>query len=300
MKKWMLLLAALVLCTVTAVSAFADGSTWVCPQCGAVHPFSEKFCSACGTAQPVGTQFCPKCGRAFREGELYCPVDATPRYGNPGSNSGIGGQGSGMGGQGSGIGGQSSGMGGQSSGMGGQSSGIGGQGTGSGSSGWTGIPVLSQQYPGFTVKMTLLEGAEKEGRRQSYAGPGKAYAGSGGYKPYKQSGITAYFIESKWVFVHLSYWTVEDRFLYLPSYAFTSLKNVPTVDSLSSRSGRTLERIVPSWGPGSQYYTFEKFAAPSGAGLKIFFQENGYYYAEYTCAEGLVRMWLPAGKVAVQ
>ena len=161
------------------------------------------------------------------------------------------------------------------------------------------IPVLSEEYVGQSVKLTLFKDSEKENRRPSYAGPGSNYAGSGAYKPYKQSGITAYFIESKWVFVHLSYWTVEDRYLYLPSYAFTSLKNVPTVTSLESVSGKTMEDIIPSWGPGTEYFTFDSFVAKKGIQVKVFFKENGYLYAEYTSPEGLVRMWLPEEKVVL-
>lgn len=160
------------------------------------------------------------------------------------------------------------------------------------------VPVLSEVYPGLDA---FLKSTGGDGYRvYSYLGPGKAYKASGGYKPAKQKKITVYFEENGFVLADVQYQTAEERFVYLPAGSLTSTDTVPSVSNLKSYSGTANANITPSWGPAGRFNSVGSLVVSKGTGLTVFFQENGFVYAEYSCGKGKVRMWLPADKISVK
>lgn len=159
------------------------------------------------------------------------------------------------------------------------------------------LPVLSEEYPGQIVRLTRVEKGD-DVRYQSQTGPGKNYAGGGGFQSRKAQSTTAFFREGIWVYVHLTYATAPERYVYFQRANFVSYRNVPEVSELPFIEGTTTARINPKWGPEDKFAEEEKFAVSAGTSVKAFFQENNYVMAEFSCAEGLVRMWLPIDKVS--
>ena len=167
----------------------------------------------------------------------------------------------------------------------------------------SGVSMLDRfydYYPGTSVQIRKFygEGSESE-RHQSYAGPGSSYSTAGAYKPYKVTHAEAFFEENGFVFVHLEYQTVADRFLYFRKSCFRNLPPLPSVDEWDTQEAVTLSSITPSWGPGKGYSLEKEFIAGKGIQISILFEENDYVYAEYQCARGAVRMWLPKEKVSI-
>ena len=160
------------------------------------------------------------------------------------------------------------------------------------------VPVLSEVYPGFEAHLRISN--DNDFRVRSYAGPGEAFVYSGGYKPYQQKEIIVYYEEDGFVLADVSYQTLEERFVYLPRISFDSIGAVPTVSDLEYYHGITTTRIRPSWGPDNRFYSVESLAVDKGAEVKVFFQENGFVFAEYVCEKGTVRMWLPANNIEIE
>ena len=73
------------------------------------------------------------------------------------------------------------------------------------------IPVFSDMFSPSKGHLKLL-GDENE-RAYSFAGPGKGFADSGGYKPWKQAQVTTYFNENGWILTDIVYATAEERFV---------------------------------------------------------------------------------------
>ncbi len=160
------------------------------------------------------------------------------------------------------------------------------------------LPVLSEAYPGLDVR---LKSAGDDGYRvYSYLGPGKAYVPSGGYKPAKQRKVTVYFQEDGFVLADVQYQTTEERFVYLPKGSLSVSGSIPDGSKMKTYTGTANGNITPSRGPDGRFNSVSSLAVKKGTKLTVFFQENGFIYAEYSCDKGKVRMWLPADKVTVR
>ena len=157
------------------------------------------------------------------------------------------------------------------------------------------VPTLSDMYPGHDAHLRILDDEAK--RVYSFTGPNKTYCSSGGYKPYKQRKITVYFEEANWILADVVYQTAEERVVFLPKYSFDNLGSVPSVSNLEYYEGITTSDATPSWGPAERFNSVPSLKVSSGTKIKVFFQENGFVYAEYDCAKGKTRMWLPANTV---
>ena len=151
--------------------------------------------------------------------------------------------------------------------------------------------VFSDYYPGAMASLRKFSGNDQ--RHQSYAGPGSDYSTAGAYKSRKVQGVEAFFEENGYVFVHLSYETVADRYLYFRKNLFSNLPSVPSISEWTYKKGTTISSITPSWGPGSGYTTEKEFVARKNLRINALFKQNDYVYAEYECARGTVRRWLP-------
>ena len=160
------------------------------------------------------------------------------------------------------------------------------------------IPAFSETYPGTSAK---LRSAGDDGYRvYSFAGPGKVYVPTGGYKPAKQRKVTVFFEEDGYVFADVAYQTVEERYIYLPRSGFGSLGDIPSVSKMKTYTGTATDSITPVWGPDDNFKSTGDYVCKKGTKVEIFFKENGYLYAEYTCDKGLVRMWLPEKNIKIK
>lgn len=160
-------------------------------------------------------------------------------------------------------------------------------------------PTPSKPWPVYTqvsrtpVTIRLLEG---EKRAQSRTGPAKTYHGAGGYKPYKVTSASALFIEGSYMLVDLDYTTVGKRVVYFLTSAFKGTGSVPTV-TLTAYPAYTLSALTPTFGPGVAYDAFSEAAIGSGTPLSVFFEENGWVFAEFDSALGYVRAFIPVDMV---
>ena len=136
-------------------------------------------------------------------------------------------------------------------------------------------------------------------RIQSRCGPAKTYHGAGSYKTYKITSSNALFREGSFLLVDLDYTTVGLRRVYMPTNAFKDGDKVPEV-TLTSTPAYTLNALTPTFGPGTAYDTFDEAAINAGTSITVFFEENGWVFAEFDSALGSVRAWIPADQVAAR
>jgi len=155
-------------------------------------------------------------------------------------------------------------------------------------------PWPEVEYTRYPISIVPLGTDE---RVQSRCGPAKTYHGAGAYKTYKMISTEALFVEGSYVLVDLDYQTVGKRIVYFPASAFRSVRGVPEA-SLSSVSAYAAESLIPTFGPGYDYDTFDEAEIAAGTSLGVFFEESGWVFAEFECALGVVRAWMPAGSVA--
>jgi hypothetical protein len=148
----------------------------------------------------------------------------------------------------------------------------------------------------YTRQSISVQPLADDQRVQSRCGPAKTYHGAGAYKTYKMLSTDALFVEGNYVFVDMDYLTVGMRIVYFPVNAFYSFNNVPEV-SLTSVSAYTTATLTPTFGPGYAYDTFDEAAISSGASLSVFFEENGWVFAEFNSSLGVVRAWIPVDQV---
>lgn len=141
-------------------------------------------------------------------------------------------------------------------------------------------------------------------RHQSYFGPNRNYPGAGAYKPYKVTGATALFREGDYVLVDLSYQTVGRRCLYFKASALTNASVENAV--LSDYPATIVGSVQPKFGPGYEYDdvvktnqngTTTNVVLSNGTRISVFFEMNGWVYAEFGSILGTIRGWLPADMV---
>ena len=155
------------------------------------------------------------------------------------------------------------------------------------------VPVLSEMYPGKTARLRTGNGA----RIYSYFGPGEEYKPAGGYTPEGQKTVTVFFEENGYVLADVQHESVSERYVYLPKDSISMTGTVPAISELNYYHGTTKARIMPGWGPAIRYDFVGSLAVDEEVSVKVFFQENGFVYGEYTCGKGTVRMWLPADHI---
>ena len=147
--------------------------------------------------------------------------------------------------------------------------------------------------------------AEGEDRIQSRLGPSKDYCGGGAYKPYKTTSLYALFSENGYVFVDMDYSTVWHRRLYFPISKVYNLESSMQSKQWRGYAATTTVDITPSFGPGFDYDLFDSAPLAAGNHVTVFFEENGYVFAEFNTTvsdtkstrEETIRCYLPADKV---
>ena len=157
-------------------------------------------------------------------------------------------------------------------------------------------PVIS-----LTGYGTALKPSKDESRRyQSTFGPGRSYPGAGAYKPYKVTSMTALMREGEYVLVDMSYKTVGRRILYFKDSSLTNA--MAETANYPAYSAVTTTWIQPMFGPGYAYDEVEdqknnRVTLGAGNRVNVFFEANGWVFAEFGCSLGVIRAWLPADQV---
>ena len=155
----------------------------------------------------------------------------------------------------------------------------------------------------------LRDLAEESMRHQSTFGPGAGYPGAGAYKPYKVLSAKALVREGNYVLVDMSYKTVGRRCVYFKASALTN-SDAEEMEP-AGWAARTTKNVNPRFGPGYGYDSVTKTvndpeegrnivtALELGAGTRaeVFFETNGWVFAEFNCVMGRIRAWIPADAV---
>jgi hypothetical protein len=181
----------------------------------------------------------------------------------------------------------------------------------------------------------LKPGYLKTTQEQSYAGPGRGYALSGSFRPYRVNKATALLREGDYVLVDLDYATAK-RVVY---FAATSLVSAEVKEEkLEGVTAKTNKIVWPVYyGPGKDYdivtqrarskyadmkdedivnqavhekWKIDQFVrrithkdaihwvgVDKGASVTVFFQTGDWVYVETRCSIGNARFWLPADAV---
>ncbi len=167
----------------------------------------------------------------------------------------------------------------------------------SGSSSYSSSSSWPQRaWVGANTRLKMLN--DEESRHQSKLGPGGTYHGAGAYKPRKVTSAMAMFKEGKYVYVDMKYQTVGHRCVYFLDYMLTD-SSVEEVD-LQGVSAATTSTITPRFGPGMDYDSFDEAQIVSNTSVSVFFECDGWLFAEFQCALGAARAWLPADQVVAR
>lgn len=154
---------------------------------------------------------------------------------------------------------------------------------------------------------SLKSFSDSSKRHQAQFGPGKQYPDAGAYKPAKATSVIALFKEGDYVCVDMTYTTVGRRCVYFKA---SMLSNASADEiSMNSYSAQTKTEIQPMFGPGQIYdpvvqkvvkdgktLTYS-VTIPAKTSINVFFENKDWVFAEFSCALGTIRAWIPADQV---
>ena len=164
-------------------------------------------------------------------------------------------------------------------------------------------PVIELNGTGTSLR--ALSDSSK--RHQAKFGPGSQYPDAGAYKPAKATSVIAFFKEGDYVCVDMTYTTVGRRCVYFKASALSNASaNEVTMNSYSAR---TKAEVQPMFGPGQIYDPVVQKVAKNGktltynvtiparTSINVFFENNNWVFAEFGCALGTIRAWIPVNQV---
>ena len=188
-------------------------------------------------------------------------------------------------------------------------------------------PWPEREFEGAEAKLCGLNDADQ--RHQAWYGPGKDYSQAGAYKPKKATSVRVLSRENGYTLVDMSYQTAGKRCVYFKNSNVTGA-NVKE-ETLKGCAAEVALATVPRQGPGEDYeIVVQKKKSPyadwdfidlvgkfggsieiwealqdrqysvaleEGTDLTVFFETEGWVFAEFTCSLGKVRAWLPADRV---
>ena len=135
----------------------------------------------------------------------------------------------------------------------------------------------------------------------------KKYPGAGAFVPRNVRAVTAFFQEDGFILTDLDYPAVGRRCVYFMPYSIknTTGREIPVV-TLTAYPAEVTESVQPAYGPGDVYdvlkkaetakngqMMYRKVILEAGTEINVFFEMNGWAYAEFQCVLGLVRAWVP-------
>ena len=94
----------------------------------------------------------------------------------------------------------------------------------------------------------------------------------------------------------MNYPSVGVRRTYFRRSIFTDTSEIPEI-TLEGYPAITTKNVEARYGPGSTYNRFSNADVGPNTKLTVFFEEDGYVFAEYTPGFELVRAWIPADSV---
>lgn len=151
-------------------------------------------------------------------------------------------------------------------------------------------------WPSYTLTKYKLKIADMATAKQAYSGPSRNYTEAGSYLTSKITRTDGLLIEGSYVLVEMNYSSVGLRRLYFSRGVFKNSYDVPEV-SLIGYPAVTTQSVSAWYGPGPMYSAFEGANVGANTQLSVFFEENGYVFAEYEAGFQLVRAWINANSV---
>lgn len=177
-----------------------------------------------------------------------------------------------------------------------------------------------KQLDGTVVKLKNKKINKKIIKRQAYLGPGIIYAGGGAFGP-ETKGLTLISLEGDYAFVGTGL-----RYVYFNISDLEEDAVLPEEEETPAAYPAVItEKTEPAYGPGRKYETLKKaethytkkkgkdgktktvaFTVQVPVELKkdtevsVFFETDGWVFAEFRCTVGLVRAWIPSGKIAAK
>ena len=151
-------------------------------------------------------------------------------------------------------------------------------------------------WPTYTLKSYRLQIADATSNKQSYSGPSKNYSEAGSFVPVNMSRTDGLFKEDRYILVDMNYSTIGLRRVYFRCGIFRSTYDVPEA-TLTGYPALTTEPVTAWYGPGTKYNEFPEASLGANAPVTVFFEEDGYVFAEYQTAFKLVRAWIDAAYV---
>ena len=160
-----------------------------------------------------------------------------------------------------------------------------------------GSQVSSKPWPTVTLPyVQVYFHPSGDSRVIAYCGPGD-YPEDGGYKTMKMRTTYALFTDGNYTLIDMDYMTVGHRRVYFRKSAYPKNKyNIPAFN-YTAHPAVTTSSVTPMYGPGSDYDTFPEAQISSGTYLDVYFEENGYVFAEFQCKKGRVRAWINVNHV---
>ena len=181
-------------------------------------------------------------------------------------------------------------------------------------------------YSETEVKMVPLQ--DSDGRHQAYFGPDKnTYASAGAYQPQLIYNAKVLFREGDYALVDFSERDSGKRCLYFKYIMLMKPNNAKAVN-LKGYPAKTTNLLIPMYGPGEEYasvtqnmpsqyadWSFDELVSEfggsyeigsalkpvrnsvyieAGTQITVFFEMDGWVFAEVKCSLGLIRAWFPA------
>jgi len=144
----------------------------------------------------------------------------------------------------------------------------------------------------------------KNGKRQAYYGPdAKSYAKAGAFKAASVTNALALFREGDYALVDLYYPATGKACVYFLVRDLTN-KNIPE-EYLTSYSAKTTSEVEVMEGPGYDYHAADypylsntkRVRLARGTWIDVFFEMDGWVFAEFYCEAGRIRAWIPENQV---
>lgn len=151
-------------------------------------------------------------------------------------------------------------------------------------------------WPTYTLTKYGLKIANENTAKQAYSGPSRNYTEAGNFLTWKLTRTDGLLIEGSYVLVEINYTSIGLRRVYFSRGVFKNSYNVPEV-SLIGYPAVTTQSVSAWYGPGPMYSAFEGANVGANTQLSVFFEENGYVFAEYEAGFKLVRAWINANNV---
>jgi hypothetical protein len=151
-------------------------------------------------------------------------------------------------------------------------------------------------WPSYTLTKYKLKIADMSTAKMTFSGPSRNYTEAGSYLTSKITRTDGLLVEGSYVLVEMNYTTVGLRRVYFSRGVFKNSYDVPEV-ALLGHPAVTTKSVSAWYGPGPMYCAFEGANVGANTELSVFFEENGYVFAEYEAGFQLVRAWINANSV---